>query len=124
MIPMISVPWEMDDIRALIEKERDIALKRGVAPPSKLSIGAMIEVPSVLFELDALLPKVDFVSVAVTTSPSSCSRPIAAMGAWAAVRHAQRRHAAGPQDAVEGTRKQWGAVNPMWRNGGVARSRP
>src|SRR5690606_8952744 len=31
--------------------------------PSKLRIGAMIEVPSLLYELDALMPHVDFVSV-------------------------------------------------------------
>jgi phosphotransferase system enzyme I (PtsP) len=63
MIPMVSTATEMDDIRVLIDKEREILAKRGVEPPAKLSVGAMIEVPSVLFELDRLLPKVDFVSV-------------------------------------------------------------
>jgi phosphotransferase system enzyme I (PtsP) len=63
MIPMVSVATEMDEVRALIEKERAVALRRGTKPPSKLLIGAMIEVPSVLFELDELLPRVDFVSV-------------------------------------------------------------
>jgi phosphotransferase system enzyme I (PtsP) len=63
MIPMVSTATEMDDIRVLIDKEREILTKRGVEPPAKLSVGSMIEVPSVLFELDRLLPKVDFVSV-------------------------------------------------------------
>jgi phosphotransferase system enzyme I (PtsP) len=63
MIPMVSVATEMDEVRALIDKERAVALRRGTKPPSKLLIGAMIEVPSVLFELDELLPRVDFVSV-------------------------------------------------------------
>ncbi len=63
MIPMVSVSTEMDQIRVLIDKEREIAEKRGTPPPSKLLIGAMIEVPSVLFELDELLSRVDFVSV-------------------------------------------------------------
>ena len=31
--------------------------------PTKVLLGVMIEVPSLLFELDALLPRVDFVSV-------------------------------------------------------------
>jgi len=31
--------------------------------PAKVLLGAMIEVPSLLYELDALLPRVDFVSV-------------------------------------------------------------
>ncbi|HYD14920.1 MAG TPA: putative PEP-binding protein, partial [Hyphomicrobium sp.] len=63
MIPMVAVATEMDDIRVLIDKEIELAAKRGTAPPSKLLIGAMIEVPSVLFELDELLPRVNFVSV-------------------------------------------------------------
>ena len=63
MIPMVSVAAEMDEIRELIEKERQLGLKRGAKPASKLLIGAMIEVPSVLFELDELLQRVDFVSV-------------------------------------------------------------
>jgi phosphotransferase system enzyme I (PtsP) len=63
MIPMVSTALEMDQIRVLIDKEREIAEKRGTPAPSKLLIGAMIEVPSVLFELDELLSRVDFVSV-------------------------------------------------------------
>jgi phosphotransferase system enzyme I (PtsP) len=63
MIPMVSVATEMDEIRTLIEKEQVLGAKRGTAPPSKLLVGAMIEVPSVLFELDELLARVDFVSV-------------------------------------------------------------
>jgi phosphotransferase system enzyme I (PtsP) len=63
MIPMVSVATEMDEIKVLIEKEKDLALKRGTKLPSRLLIGAMIEVPSVLFELDELLTRVDFVSV-------------------------------------------------------------
>jgi len=63
MIPMVSVATEMDEVQALIDKEREIAKRRGTKLPSKLLVGAMIEVPSVLFELDELLPRVDFVSV-------------------------------------------------------------
>jgi phosphotransferase system enzyme I (PtsP) len=63
MIPMVTMASEMDQIKTLIDKERAILAARGIAPPAILSIGAMIEVPSVLFELDRLLPKVDFVSV-------------------------------------------------------------
>src|SRR3990170_5258788 len=51
MIPMISVATEMDETRALIERELDIHRQKGLAPPKKVLIGAMIEVPSVLFEL-------------------------------------------------------------------------
>ncbi|MDX2307088.1 MAG: phosphoenolpyruvate--protein phosphotransferase [Hyphomicrobium sp.] len=63
MIPMVSEAREIDLVRAEIEREIAILGRRGVRPPKLLEIGAMIEVPSLLFELDQLLPKVDFVSV-------------------------------------------------------------
>jgi phosphotransferase system enzyme I (PtsP) len=63
MIPMISVSSEMDAARALIERERELLKQRGISTPKKLLVGAMIEVPSLLFELETLLQKVDFVSV-------------------------------------------------------------
>ena len=37
--------------------------RRRQTPPAKLEIGAMIEVPSLLFELDHVLPEADFVSI-------------------------------------------------------------
>ncbi len=63
MIPMVSVAEEIDLTRALISKEIGIMKRKGLRAPRKLLVGAMIEVPSLLFELDNLLPKVDFVSV-------------------------------------------------------------
>jgi phosphotransferase system, enzyme I, PtsP len=63
MIPMVSVPEEIDAIRALVDLELAHATRRGIASPERLLIGAMIEVPSVLFALEALLKKVDFISV-------------------------------------------------------------
>jgi len=63
MIPMVSMAKEMDLVRALIDKERAIMDAKGHEAPKKVSVGAMIEVPCLLFELDALMPKVDFVSV-------------------------------------------------------------
>ena len=38
-------------------------LSRGTGVPKRVLVGAMIEVPCLLFELDALMKKVDFVSV-------------------------------------------------------------
>lgn len=63
MIPMVSTAAEMDEVGSLIDKEMALLERRGLEAPSKLSVGAMIEVPSLLFELDVLLPKVDFISV-------------------------------------------------------------
>jgi phosphotransferase system enzyme I (PtsP) len=63
MIPMVSEAAEIDLVRAQVDKELGLMLRKGLPPPSSLKLGAMIEVPSLLFELDALLPKVDFVSI-------------------------------------------------------------
>ena len=63
MIPMVSMASEVDAIRALINKELRFLKTCKLKAPSKLHIGAMIEVPSLLFELEALLPKVEFVSI-------------------------------------------------------------
>lgn len=63
MIPMISTAAEMDPVRELIEKEHQILLAKGREPPKTIRVGAMVEVPCLLFELDALMKKVDFISV-------------------------------------------------------------
>ncbi len=63
MVPMISTVSEIEAAKALIAREVDQLEKRGVPRPGKLRLGAMVEVPSLLYELDALMAKVDFVSV-------------------------------------------------------------
>jgi phosphotransferase system enzyme I (PtsP) len=63
MIPMISTAQEMDEVRALVEKERAILKSKRHDAAKRVVVGAMIEVPCLLFELDALMKKVDFVSV-------------------------------------------------------------
>ncbi len=63
MIPMVSEAEEMDAVRALVDKEREILLAKGYEAPKRVQLGAMIEVPGLLFELDALMKRSDFVSV-------------------------------------------------------------
>ncbi|MGL4396464.1 MAG: putative PEP-binding protein, partial [Hyphomicrobium sp.] len=63
MIPMVSSAAEIDAIRALIDKETAFLARHNYPLPSKIYVGAMLEVPALLFELDAFLPKVDFISV-------------------------------------------------------------
>jgi phosphotransferase system enzyme I (PtsP) len=63
MIPMVTTAGEMDSVGALIDRELEILASKGLPAPRKLLVGAMIEVPSILFELEALFAKVDFVSV-------------------------------------------------------------
>ncbi len=63
MIPMVSDAEEMTAIRALIDKEHELMKRRGFEAPTRVRVGAMLEVPALLFQLDALMPKVDFISV-------------------------------------------------------------
>jgi phosphotransferase system enzyme I (PtsP) len=63
LLPMVSAVGEFDMARALIDREQDLLRRRGTSDPTKVLLGAMIEVPSLLFELDTLMPRVDFISV-------------------------------------------------------------
>jgi phosphotransferase system enzyme I (PtsP) len=63
MLPMISDVSEFVAAKGLIERERRLLTKHGRAEPKKLLIGTMIEVPALLWQLDLLLPLVDFASV-------------------------------------------------------------
>lgn len=63
MFPMIADVDEYVRARAILAKELALAADRGLPLPATLRVGVMIEVPSLLFQLDALLARVDFVSV-------------------------------------------------------------
>ncbi|MBU2532099.1 MAG: peptidase, partial [Alphaproteobacteria bacterium] len=63
MIPMVSVVEEIDAVRELVRLEEERLIDRGWQPPARVQVGAMVEVPSILMELDALMLRVDFVSV-------------------------------------------------------------
>ena len=63
MMPMITAIDEIKATRRLIERELVWVRGRGGKGPSTLRLGAMIEVPSILFELDHVMEHVDFISV-------------------------------------------------------------
>lgn len=63
MIPMVTAGYEMVAIRSLVDREKAFLAKHNHVLPSEILIGAMFEVPSLLFDLDGFLPRVDFVSV-------------------------------------------------------------
>ena len=50
-------------LRILVPMVTEAGGGAGGTPPSEVRIGAMIEVPSLLFELDHVLPEADFVSI-------------------------------------------------------------
>jgi len=63
MLPMISDVSELKAARALIDREVTLLKRHGRPEPRQLMIGAMIEVPALLWQLDNILPLVDFASV-------------------------------------------------------------
>lgn len=63
LVPMVTETTEFLKIKRFILKEHDKLPKLGFPQLEKLEIGAMIEVPSLIFELDRLLPEADFVSI-------------------------------------------------------------
>ncbi len=63
MLPMITQVDEVRSARALLRKEVELAARFGHELPREIRIGAMLEVPALLYDLDALLNEVDFVSV-------------------------------------------------------------
>jgi phosphotransferase system enzyme I (PtsP) len=63
LLPMISEVSEFRDARAQIGRELERAGRKGMVPPSKVDVGAMLEVPSLLFELNQIIAETDFLSV-------------------------------------------------------------
>lgn len=63
MLPMITEISEIRYARELLQKEVQHLSKYGHSLPRKLQFGVMLEVPSLLFQLDELMNEVDFVSV-------------------------------------------------------------
>lgn len=63
MFPMVAEVAEFQRARALVDKELTRLDKFGKQRPALLEIGTMLEVPSLAWQLDTLLPMVDFVSV-------------------------------------------------------------
>lgn len=63
MLPFITQVNEIDEARKLINLELERAKSDGIAAPKKISIGTMIEVPAILWQLPALMKRVDFISI-------------------------------------------------------------
>jgi phosphotransferase system enzyme I (PtsP) len=63
MFPMIAAVSEFDDAKALVERELTHLRRHRHKLPDRVEVGAMVEVPSLLFQLDELVSRVDFLSV-------------------------------------------------------------
>lgn len=63
MFPMVSETWEFEEARALFETQRAWVASRNRRLPNEVRYGAMLEVPSLAYQLDLLLPQLQFVSI-------------------------------------------------------------
>ena len=63
MFPMIAEVSELLRARALLDLELERSRRRGLAVPGRLRVGVMFEVPALAWQLDSLLPHIDFISV-------------------------------------------------------------
>ena len=61
--PMIAEVAEFVEARALLDQELARGARQGREPPRSVKVGVMLEVPSLLWQLPALLARVDFMSV-------------------------------------------------------------
>jgi phosphotransferase system, enzyme I, PtsP len=63
MFPMITTIEEYETAKALVEREMAYLKGHNYALPARLELGAMVEVPSLLWQLDEICKRADFLSV-------------------------------------------------------------
>jgi phosphotransferase system enzyme I (PtsP) len=63
MFPMIATVAEFNQAKELVERELTHLRRHGHKLPDAVEVGSMVEVPSLLYQLDELLEHVDFLSV-------------------------------------------------------------
>jgi phosphotransferase system, enzyme I, PtsP len=63
MFPMVATVEEFERARDIVEREKNYLASHGHELPAHCLLGTMIEAPSLLFQLEELLTRVDFVSV-------------------------------------------------------------
>ena len=63
LLPMIADIWEIEQARELINREIAHHQKFERQMPGEIKVGTMIEVPALLWQLEPLMSRVDFISV-------------------------------------------------------------
>ena len=63
MFPMVAAVDEFERARSMVERELTHLRRHGHTLPEKVFVGVMVEVPSLLFQLDEILARADFLSV-------------------------------------------------------------
>ncbi|MFZ5609501.1 MAG: phosphoenolpyruvate--protein phosphotransferase [Pseudomonadota bacterium] len=63
MFPMVAEVAEFDAARTIVDQELSFARRLGWPLPNPFRIGVMLEVPSLAWQLDSLLPRIDFIAI-------------------------------------------------------------
>ncbi len=63
MFPMVAEVAEFDQARAVLDAELQRAARSGAGAPQAVRVGAMLEVPALMWQTKALLERVDFLSI-------------------------------------------------------------
>ncbi|MCP8938950.1 phosphoenolpyruvate--protein phosphotransferase [Alsobacter sp. SYSU M60028] len=63
MLPMVATVDEFTRAKDLVARERLHLDRHGYEPPSDLRLGVMVEVPSLLFQIEEIAARADFLSV-------------------------------------------------------------
>jgi phosphotransferase system enzyme I (PtsP) len=63
MFPMVAEVAELVAARRLLDLEMERARRAGQTLPAEIEVGVMLEVPALFWQLPALLPRVDFISI-------------------------------------------------------------
>jgi phosphotransferase system enzyme I (PtsP) len=63
MFPMVATVEEFVRARAIVDREKAHLARHGHALPSDCRLGVMVEVPSLLFQMDEIAAEADFLSV-------------------------------------------------------------
>jgi phosphotransferase system enzyme I (PtsP) len=63
MFPMVTTVDEFDQAKGFVERELTHLRRHGHTLPERVHVGVMLEVPALLYQLDELLARVDFLSV-------------------------------------------------------------
>ncbi len=63
LIPLVTTPDDISHTLKVIENEKDLFRKNGMAFDTNIRIGAMIETPAALLRVDEILSRVDYLSI-------------------------------------------------------------
>jgi len=63
MLPLVTDVSELVQAREILHKEREVLERQNVRLPKAIQLGAMLEVPALLWQMDELFQQADFVSV-------------------------------------------------------------